>query len=458
MRIIYFLLFLLMACGSATETNLGRIDSTATVEQEANGSFQPIRDSIVEMNTSSGFGYALYLPKSYQEHQNYPVIFFFDPHATGALPLQHYRNLANQYGLIFIGSNTSKNGEDLNRIRSAHQAVLADAKQKLAIDLNRIYLCGFSGGGRVACELAKDPLIAGVIACSASPGEPLRGDLAFAGVAGIGDMNYLELRIYMQTIKKSTAPAGMYLFNGTHAWPPLNTFTMAMGSVLSWHPQVGLTNTDSLIAEMYSQIVRDQFDSLENKDCELALELGAQAIRVLQKFPEKKGKWSSSVQRINGTPCIQSAANRRNKIESEEKKLQEEIANSVLQRDTIWWKANSKRLFETSGDGASKAMHQRVQGYASLMCYSYANRALKSTNPHAAEHLIAVYRIVDPENSEWAIMQAILSARLQLNDRAFEALDRALDLGFKDKSRLESTSDFSPLRTDARWLVLINRF
>jgi hypothetical protein len=46
---------------------------------------------------------------------------------------------------------------------------------------------------------------------------------------------------------------------------------------------------------------------------------------------------------------------------------------------------------------------------------------------------------------------------LKLNDRAFEALNQALKLGFKDKSRLNNTSDFLLLRVDPRWTALMNR-
>src|SRR5580658_4793283 len=38
-----------------------------------------------------------------------PVVYFFDPHGVGALPLRKYRSLAEAYGFILVGSNNSKN-------------------------------------------------------------------------------------------------------------------------------------------------------------------------------------------------------------------------------------------------------------------------------------------------------------------------------------------------------------
>src|SRR6266404_2597304 len=55
--------------------------------------------------------YALYIP-SKGNATALPVIYFFDPHGSGALPLNKYRSLAEAYGFILAGSNNSKNGND----------------------------------------------------------------------------------------------------------------------------------------------------------------------------------------------------------------------------------------------------------------------------------------------------------------------------------------------------------
>src|ERR1017187_4246613 len=55
--------------------------------------------------------YALYIPAKANKSA-LPIIYFFDAHGDGALPLKKYKSLADAYGFILIGSNSSKNGND----------------------------------------------------------------------------------------------------------------------------------------------------------------------------------------------------------------------------------------------------------------------------------------------------------------------------------------------------------
>src|SRR5690349_7723917 len=49
--------------------------------------------------------YALYIPP---RNEKFTVIYFFDPHGDGALPLKKYKSLADKYNFVLIGSNNSK--------------------------------------------------------------------------------------------------------------------------------------------------------------------------------------------------------------------------------------------------------------------------------------------------------------------------------------------------------------
>jgi hypothetical protein len=56
--------------------------------------------------------YALYLPTAYTPAKRWPIIYCFDPAARGSLPLERFRQAAEKYGLIIVGSNNSRNGPD----------------------------------------------------------------------------------------------------------------------------------------------------------------------------------------------------------------------------------------------------------------------------------------------------------------------------------------------------------
>src|ERR1700761_2790973 len=93
--------------------------------------------------------YALYIPVR-GDMQPLPVVYFFDSHGVGSLPLRKYKTLADTYGFILVGSNNSKNGNDWTATETIWNRLFEDTRKRLKIDEHRIYTCGFSGGAKVA--------------------------------------------------------------------------------------------------------------------------------------------------------------------------------------------------------------------------------------------------------------------------------------------------------------------
>src|SRR3954464_3138449 len=106
---IFILLFLfcITACGNkqpAENQDTNTSDTTTTAITTA------VKDSFetgklinnVICKTDASQSYALYIPSLLKVLS---VIYFFDPHADGSLPLKNYKSLADKYGFILIGSN-----------------------------------------------------------------------------------------------------------------------------------------------------------------------------------------------------------------------------------------------------------------------------------------------------------------------------------------------------------------
>ena len=165
--------------------------------------------------------YALYVPSAYSHDKLWSLLIAFHPGARGRLMVEKYQAAAEQYGYIVAGSNTSRNGP-WSISAAAVQAMSADLGRRFAIDAQRIYLTGMSGGARVAMQVAlgKSNNIAGVIASSAGyPDSQPRSSVAFAvfGTTGSEDFNYIEMRLLD---RKLTSPHYLAVFNGGHTLPP----------------------------------------------------------------------------------------------------------------------------------------------------------------------------------------------------------------------------------------------
>ena len=169
--------------------------------------------------------YALYLPSNYSSQHLWPVLYAFDPVARGRLPLEHFKDAAEKYGWILVGSNNSRNGP-MRVAFDAGQAIWKDTHERFAIDERQTYFAGFSGGARVAVTIAGNcrDCAAGVITCGAGfpaeikPSQAIR--FVVFGTTGLDDFNFPELKELGEALTKTGVPNQIEAFSGRHEWPP----------------------------------------------------------------------------------------------------------------------------------------------------------------------------------------------------------------------------------------------
>src|SRR4030095_7452629 len=178
--------------------------------------------------------YALYLPKDYSRKNRWPVVYVFDPLARGKLALRQFEPAAELYGFVVAASNNSRNGPWTPQIEAA-QAMVNDTQQRLTIDAKRIYFAGFSGGARVAAQLALlCKCAAGVLLGGA--GFPLNAppsaEAKFAVFSAVGnaDFHFREVSSLQDQLEKAARPHWLRVFDGPHEWAPANV----MDEALAW--------------------------------------------------------------------------------------------------------------------------------------------------------------------------------------------------------------------------------
>ncbi len=149
---------LLLSCNagnsaqSGTQTDSSAAAPAAIPAYEASLPKGRVVDSMMCKDGSQNF--ALYLPSNYTADKAFPCIYFFDPHAHGVLPLNMYKDLAEKYGFVLVGSNASKNGMPWEETNKGVKALMTDVWSRIHVDEKRIYTAGFSGGARVASSVA----------------------------------------------------------------------------------------------------------------------------------------------------------------------------------------------------------------------------------------------------------------------------------------------------------------
>jgi hypothetical protein len=377
-----------------------------------------------------------------------PVVFFFDPHGEGSLPLNKYRTLAEAYGFILVGSNNSKNGNDWPTTENIWTRLFADVRQRCRIDERRLYLSGFSGGAKVAAFVAiQHPGFRGVAAGGAALPDGVSPDnfpFSYTLLAGEGDLNLTDLSALNAALDKTQTRHRMIGFDGKHEWAPLTVMDRVFAG---WELEAmhdGLLPRDPafigcIVAANKSRVemaVRAGEFIPAEQDCRVAASyldgLGADA-----------GWFRQRAAALDGVPRYRQQQQARDAIFAREANRKSEFMLEFQQGDNKYWQQTIRQLEAGAATaGPEKGMNQRLLAYLSLAFYSISNQMIGTGRNEPARHFVELYKMADPANSEAWYFSAVLDIREGNTAAASADLQKSIALGFRDRARLKSQPEF----------------
>jgi hypothetical protein len=415
--------------------------------------------------------YALYLPSGYSRTHPWPVLYLFDPSANGKRAVDTFKTAAETYGFILAGSNNSKNGPWGVSLAAA-QAMWRDANRRFLLDEKRVYTSGWSGGARVATNIAQliAGSVAGVIGCGAGFPEdkPPTKDIKFVyfGLIGNTDFNYWELRGVGQNLERLKLPYRIEVFVGPHQWPP-EPYTL---DALEWmrirEMDNGIAKDEKLIDTLlekrrarareeeaagdlmaahteYAAIARD-FAPLRDvsaaaaravdleKDARLKKQIAAEdKVLTAEKATLERIYQSLDGQRIEPQVLPLAALLRELHVEDLKKKAQppdsDESRSATRLLTAIWVRS----FFYLSQDAIERKDYNRAAYYLSVAVEIHPDWAISWYNRACA----------------WALAGN--------RKRALEDLHSAVEKGYSDRTQMETDADLASLRGDERFQEIL---
>ena len=390
------------------------------------------------------YSYALYLPHQAKAGQPLPVIFFFDAHARGWLPVKKYRQIADRLGYLLVASNDSQNGQSGNRRNAIIYAFMADVEQRFLIDTNRIYTAGFSGGARIAAGIGKyNKGIAGVIGCAAgNPSNFQKGRTNYpvADLVGNKDFNYVEILALESKMTSSHQTHQLIEFDGKHEWPPAKAMTRAFLFMETDAMRRKLCPVNhQLIDTLKMALEKERQQTNATRHPFARYKADKKLVAFLDGLAPVK-TYLKEMEMLRKRPLYKKQKAAFENLLLREQKIQQQLATAMGKHDLAWWKNETSQLYKNSLSASTKEeqlMNRRLLNYLSLMSYLYTDANLKQGNPKGATKFLWIYQKVDPQNPEVYFLQAKQKAMLGASHKSIIArLKKSVDLGFDDVHRL----------------------
>jgi len=450
----------LFSCSSShNNTNSANPETTQaslTQTKEENVIKGQVIDKI-NCKADTSHSYALYLPSSYVATKTYPVVFTFDPHGDGKLPLTNYKALAEKYNFILAASNNSKNGNSWEDAQKIAATFFNDVQTRYYVNSQRIYCLGFSGGARIANAIAMNNgaitgvICAGAAAPAAQAANP-RDSYFFMAIAGNADFNYLEIKKYdMVDLAGHNIKHRLLVFDGKHEWPPLKTMDEAfLWMELNQMRKNPKEKNDSLINNAIQIATKELQTDLDKKQMLKAYECCRKTINFYENLSDLSF-FIKTYETLKTNKEIDIALQKEEGEWAKEEKLKKKYMEAVQSNDANWWKKDIAAVTAKIKNGPKEEalMNKRILGFLSVMMYVQTTEFIKQKNTAAADYFSKLYLLVDPENPEAHYLAAELSA-IQANPTdAINHLNSALKNGYKDKSKLENDEAFRNLKASA---------
>jgi dienelactone hydrolase len=417
--------------------------------------------------------YALYLPSSYDPGRLWPVIYAFDPSARGYQPVECFREAAEKYGYVLVGSNVSRNGPVPPSV-SAGMAMIRDSAARFSLDGKRIYATGFSGGARIACTMAQllEGEIAGVIGCAAGfpsgAGPRKAAPFAFLGTIGNEDYNWIEMNRLDRTLESLALPHRLLRFDGGHVWPPRDVAMAAVEWLELEAMKAGTRPKDEgfiaqrLEAERAKAEAEEAAGSLRDAwgryvDIAAAFKGLADVTAVEAKATALRGHNAVKDQVKAERNSEAAEFQQMSRIEQ----LMLELSNpekpfagwGELQAQIVSFRDNEKRATTP----AARLRARRQLGHVNITAF-YAGQPLYDSKQYdAALPYLQLQAAVYPESAGTQYRLAVAQAATKKETKALDALEKAAGSGFSDAARIDEEPAFDKLRDDARFKGVLER-
>lgn len=436
---------------------------TAAAQDFPRGRFEKV---VIPADPSQS--YVLYLPTAYKPDRKWPILYVLDARSNGLAAGQRFLAGAERYGFIVASSNNSFSDGEREPNVVALRAMRADTYYRLAVDTRRVYVAGFSGTVRFACEraMATPGTIEGVVAAGAAfpfGARPAKDTpFLYYGTVGDRDFNYYEVLDLADSMTDLGLPHRIEVWPGRHDWMPEELATRALGWLELQAMKKGLKEKDAALTQALWSDDLAWAKALEASDLPEAYRLYTRMTEDYRGLVDGEALNEIAVQVSN---IAASEAFKKERKLRQERNLRDKqyLAAAPKAMNTADLAqalkdlriAELRKQMESTDPGESLSAKRLLNTLSGQTGFYLPRMFTEQGNHDRAIFVLSIAAEISPDGP-WVWYEiAAAHARKGSKKKALENLRKAVEKGWTDLPSLEAEPAFAGLRQDKGYRELV---
>ncbi|MGB7394597.1 MAG: alpha/beta hydrolase [Pricia sp.] len=450
------------------------IAMTCTAQQMTLKKGKVIDSLSVSANDSISETFSLYLPTKFEVSGTWPVLFVFDMIGQGKQALSLFADAAEEQGYILAASDNVSDTLSIADNILITNRMLGAVVSILPIHKNRIYVGGFSGGGRFSTLVPTFVQgIQGVLTCGASVAntEVLTSKNPFhhIGIVGNEDYNYPEMLGVEEVLNRLKFPNQLLIFEGGHEWPDSEELVDALEIfTLAAMAKGRIPKDQAFINAKYDEDLTKVNIFFTAEKPLLANNLLDEMLEIYRPFLDTDSI-KDSQRTLKRSKLYRNRKREQSAIFFKEGLIKEDYVY-YLEEDILtynynnlgWWKYQMEELqkFLESRDELQRHMGNRLKGYIEALVADNID-ILKAGDPvdeEALNFLWMLKTVIDSKDYESYLKIISYNAKVNDTGTALFYLEELLKNGYKDKAQLYDIEDTAFLRITPEFNAIVEKY
>ncbi|SDE04716.1 hypothetical protein SAMN05421636_10349 [Pricia antarctica] len=428
----------------------------------------------VSINDTISETFSLYLPQKFEVSSTWPILFVFDMDGHGKQAMSLISAAAEEQGYILAASNNVRDTLPISDNILIANRMFNAVTRFLPIHKERIYVGGFSGGGRFSTLIpAFIKGIQGVLICGATVANTelltSKNPFHLIGIVGNEDYNYPQMLETENLLNRMKFPNQLLMFEGGHNWPDADMLGNALEIfTLAAMAKGRIPKDDAFINAKYEEsLTRANIFFTANKPL-MAYNLLDEMLEIYSPFREI-GSIKDSQKTLKRSNIFKTRNRDQTAILFKESLIKEDYVY-YLEEDILtynynnlgWWKYQIEEIekFIKNPDELQQQLGKRLNGYVNALVADNID-IVKSGDPvdgEALNFLWMLKTVINPK--DYASYLKIISYNAKVDDTstALFYLEELLKNGYTDRAELYDLEDTALLRLTPEFNDIVAKY